>query len=137
MDLHQSANLDKNLYDGGNPWHTDLDWEILRGEEEDVGKQLPVAHLLFRSCDISHYHPVAQLAFRAEVASVVVEVHSWLCVSSISVDSVVCHFGKEGSHLFDFHKQLPGGFPSQPSPYYAMEKHHPVSFLLGHQRKVC
>jgi len=50
------------------------------------------------------------VAFRADVPLVLVsavrvapvEVHPCLCTSRVSGDSVLCHFGKGGSHPFDF-----------------------------------
>jgi len=50
------------------------------------------------------------VAFRADVASVLVsavcvalvEVHLCLSASSMPGDSVLCHCGKGGSHLFNF-----------------------------------
>ena len=48
------------------------------------------------------------MAFRASVAPVVEEVHLCHCASSESVDSLLCQFGKEESHPFDFPEQMPG-----------------------------
>jgi hypothetical protein len=59
------------------------------------------------------------------------EVHLDLCVSSVSADSLRCHFGKEGSRVFGYDKALLGVFVSQPSPSYAQETQHPTSSLLG------
>jgi len=70
-----------------------------------------VAQLLFQT---SIVQPMAQVAFRAEVAPVVLEVDSGLCASSVSVDVLGCHFGKDGSRLFDFRETLPGVFRSLP-----------------------
>ena len=66
------------------------------------------------------------MAFWAEVAPVVVEVHTCLCTSSVSANSLLCHFGKEGSHPFDFHELLPDVIVSQPSPCYARETQLPA-----------
>jgi hypothetical protein len=74
---------------------------------------------------------MAQVAFRAEVAPLVVEAHLCLCASSVSVDFLVCHFAKEDSRLFDFRKPLPGVFQSQFSPCFARETQHPISSLHG------
>jgi hypothetical protein len=57
-----------------------------------------------------------EAAFRVEVPPVPVEVRRFHCASSVSADSLLCHFGMEGSSLFDFHKPLPGVFLSRPSP---------------------
>jgi hypothetical protein len=59
------------------------------------------------------------------------EVRQFLCVSSVSADSLRCHFGKEGSRAFGYNEALPGVFVSQPSPIYAQETQHPASSLLG------
>jgi hypothetical protein len=66
----------------------------------------------------------------------VVEVHPCLCASSLSVDALVCHFGQEGSRLFDFHEPWQGVFLSQPSPCYPQETKQSASSLLGHRRKL-
>ena len=64
------------------------------------------------------------------------EVHLFLCVSSVSADSLRCHFGKEGSRAFGYDEALPGVFVSQPSPFYAQETQHPTCSLLGPRRLV-
>jgi len=71
------------------------------------------------------------VAFRAEVAPVVLEVYLCLCACSVSVDSVLRHFVKECSSPFDFHETLLGAFLSQTRPCSAQETQHPVSSLLG------
>ena len=76
------------------------------------------------------------MAFWAEVALVVEEVHLCLCASSVSAESLLCHFGKEGSRLFDFHEPLPGDILSQPSRCYARGSHQPTSSLSGLRLKV-
>jgi hypothetical protein len=53
-----------------------------------------VAHVAFR----------VEAAFWADVPPVQVEVRRFLCASSVSADSLLCHFGMEGSSLFDFYK---------------------------------
>jgi hypothetical protein len=62
--------------------------------------------------------------------------HLFLCVSSVSADSLRGHFGKEGSRTFGYDEALPGVFVSQSSPFYAQETQHPVSSLLGPRRVV-
>jgi len=94
--------------------------------------QMQVASLLFWS---SHCHQMAQVAILAEVAPVLVEVHTCLGASSVVVDSLRCHFGKVGSHPFDFRKPLPGVFQLQPSHCYARETQYPTSSLLVLQLK--
>jgi len=48
-----------------------------------------------------------------------VEMHEFLCASSVSADSLLNHFSMEGSWPYDFYKPLPGVILSQPSPFYA------------------
>jgi len=87
---------------------------------------------------------MAQVAVRVEVALVQVsavpvrleEVRLCHCASSVSVESLRCHFGKEGSCQFDFHKPLPGVVLSQLSPFYAQEFQHPTFSLPRLLRKV-
>jgi hypothetical protein len=71
------------------------------------------------------------MAMEAALCSGWVEVHRFLCVSSVSADSFRCHFGKEGSQIFGFDKALLGVFVSQRSPFGAQETQHPASFRLG------
>jgi hypothetical protein len=77
-----------------------------------------------------------EAVFWAEVPPVLVEVRLFLCTSSVSADSLLCHFGIEGSHLFDFYKPLPGVFLSQPSPFGDQETQLLASSLLGIPCKV-
>jgi hypothetical protein len=60
-----------------------------------------------------------------------VEVHLFLYMSSVSADSLRCHFGKEGSRTFGFDEALPGVMVSQPLPCFAQETQHLASSLLG------
>jgi hypothetical protein len=76
-----------------------------------------------------------KVAFWDDVAPVVVEVHLCLCASGLSVDSLLCHFDKEGSILCDFHEPLLGVYLSQPSPDYAQQKQLTTASLLGLWRK--
>ena len=76
------------------------------------------------------------MAFRAEVALVVVDVHLCLGVSSMTVDSFLCHYTKEGSRPFDFHESLPGVFLLPPSPCYAQKTQHLTSSHLGLRHEV-
>jgi hypothetical protein len=43
-----------------------------------------------------------EMAFQAEVPPVLVEVRRFLCTSSMSADSLLYHFGMEGSRPYDF-----------------------------------
>jgi len=133
IDLHESANLKYNLYCTCNPWHMDQDWKIERWEAEYVYTHIHVADHLFRS---SHSHQMVQVAFWAKVAPILVKVDLCLCVSSGSVNSLLCHFGKEGSHLFDFDEPLPGVILLQASSCSTQETQHPASSLLRLRQEV-
>jgi hypothetical protein len=78
-----------------------------RWEEEYIYTHIQVSFLLFQS---SPRLQLAQVAFWAELVPVVVAMHPCLCASSVSVDSLWCHFGKEGSYPCDFHEPLLGVF---------------------------
>jgi len=65
-----------------------------------------------------------------------VEVHLCFCASSVSGDSVPCHYGKGVSGLFDFLETYPGVFPSPPSHCYAQETQLPALSHPGLRHKV-
>jgi hypothetical protein len=73
---------------------------------------------------------VVQVAFQAEVAPVVVEVHVCLYASSITAGALLCHFGKQGRRLFNFHKSLSNVVLSPPSPCYDQDTELHLSSLL-------
>jgi hypothetical protein len=54
----------------------------------------------------------------------------------VSADSVLRDFAKEGTGLIDFHKPLPGAFPSQPLQAYAKNTQLPASSLHRHRPEV-
>jgi len=114
----------------------DQHWKIERWEAEYVYTHIRVAHLLFRSIEFSNWHQVAQVAFQASGVPVVVEVHLFLCTSSKSVDSVLCHCGNEHSRPFDYHETLPGVFLSKTPPRYAPDTEHPASSPVELRRTV-
>ena len=130
MCLHQSANLEYNLYHTCDTWHMHQDWKIERWEEEYVYTHIRVAHLGFRNLELPHYHHMMQVALRAEVAPVPLEVHPCLCTCRMSAESLLYRFGKEGSPLAEFHEPLPGVFISQPSPLDAQDTQLHSSSLL-------
>ena len=72
MFLHQSANLDQNLYHAGNPWHMHHDSKLEHREEEYVYTHIRVAHLRFWTAELPHCDRVEQVAIRVAVASVLV-----------------------------------------------------------------
>jgi hypothetical protein len=55
----------------------------------------------------------------------------FLCVSSMSADSLWCQFGKEASRTSGFNEALPGVFVSPPSPFDALETEHRATSLVG------
>jgi len=96
-----------------------------------------MAYRLFHNYQCHHGHQVAQVTFRAEAAlmaevpQVLPEVDRFICTSSGSVGSVLCHCGMKGSRKYDFHETLLGFFLSQASPCYAQETELLASSLLG------
>jgi hypothetical protein len=74
---------------------------------------------------------MAQVAIRAEVVAILVEVHLCLSASSESVDFVWCYLDKEGRSLFDIQAPLAGVFQSQPSRCYARETPCSAASVLG------
>jgi len=109
----------------------DQDSTIERCEVQYVYSHIGVAHLLFQTIEFSQCHQVEQVAFRAEVAPLVVKVHSCLCTSSVYVDSLLCYFNNENNRQVDFHKPLPGVLLSQPLTCYDREKQYTTSSLLA------
>jgi hypothetical protein len=95
-----------------------------------------MAYLLFHNFRFPQHHLVAQvvfrevMAFRAEVPPGLMVVRRFLSASSVSADSLLYHFGMEGSRPYDFCKPLPGVFPSQPSPSDAQENELLASSFL-------
>jgi hypothetical protein len=75
-------------------------------------------------------------AYQAEMPPVLMEVWRFLSASSVSAHSLLCHFGMEGSCLFDFYKPLPGVILLQPSPFDDPETQHLASCLRGLLREV-
>jgi hypothetical protein len=67
-----------------------------------------MAYLLFHNFHVGQCHLVAQVdiqveaALQVEVLLVLVVVYQFLCTSSVSVDSLLCHCAMEGSHPYDF-----------------------------------
>ena len=92
-----------------------------------------------QTVELRRCYRLGRVVCRAEVESALEsalcvgqgEVHLFFCVSSMSADSLRCHFGKEGSRAFGYDEALPGVFVSQPSPVCAQETQHPASSLLG------
>ena len=79
------------------------------------------------------------MVFWAEMPSAVesavcigpVDVRLLLWVSSVTADTLQCHFGKKGIRLGGLDQALLGFFLSQHSRLYAQETQHPASPLVG------
>jgi hypothetical protein len=78
----------------------------------------------------------AEAAFQAKVPTVLVELHQFVCASSMTPDSWLYHLGMEGSPPVDFYKSLPGVLLSQTSPRYTQPTKHLASSLLSLLLKV-
>jgi hypothetical protein len=99
-------------------------------------KHIRVAHLLLQCIDFAHCHQVAQVVCQAEVVLVVVEVHLYLRIWCVTVDSLGFRLGKEGSCPFGFDESLPGVCLSPPTSCYTQEIQLLTSSLLRlHQQK--
>ena len=94
----------------------------------------------FRAEMASAQESALESALEAAVDSAVcvslVEVHLFLCVSSISPDCLYSHFGKEGNYPLDFDKASLGVLLLQPSPCYALETEHLPNSLVRLQCEV-
>jgi len=118
------------------------DWKIECLEAENVYTHTRMAYHHFHNICFRQCHLVVQVAFWAEVAiwaempPGLMEVRRCLCASSLSADSLLCHFGMKGSRPFDFYKRLPDVFLSHPSPFYAQETQLLASSLLRLRREV-
>ena len=68
-----------------------------------------IAYLLFHNIHFHQCHLVAQVvilaevACRVEVAPVPMEVHWFLCASSVPADSLLCHIRIKGSRPYYFY----------------------------------
>jgi len=118
------------------------DWKIECLEVENAYTQSWMAYLLFHNLRFPRHDLAAQvgsrveMAYWADVPTVLVEVQRFRSASSVSADSLLYHFGMEGSQPYDFCKPLPGVSPSQPSSCDAQETILFASSLLGLQREV-
>jgi len=102
------------------------DWKIEPREVDYLYAHIPVAHNLLQCFEFTHCRSAAKVSL-----GVVQTVNLSLCASCVTVDSVMCHFGNDGSCLFDFHKLLPGDFQSPQSPFCVPEIQLVTSSLLG------
>jgi hypothetical protein len=80
-----------------------------------------MAYLVFHNFHFGQHHLVVQVAMWAEVLPVLVEVNWFLCASSVSAHSLVCHCGMEGSQWYDCYKPLLGVILSQLSPFHTQD----------------
>jgi len=144
MFLHQSVYLDQNLHHAGYPAQMPQDRKIQHVEEMYVNMHIWLANWWFGNIVLRNWDQLGHVVCPANVASALelavcvglVEVHFLLCVSSVSVDCLGCHFGKHGIQTWGFDESQPGVFVSLPSPFYAQETQHPASSLLRPQREV-
>jgi len=72
-----------------------------------------------------------ELALKSALCVGLAEVHLFLCVSSVSTDSLRRHVGKQGIRACGVEEALLGVFVSQPSPVHDQETQHPATSLLG------
>jgi len=107
------------------------DWKIDYLEKGYVNTHIQVAHLRFPNFEFLHYDQLKQVAFWATVVPVLEEVHPFHCVSRLSANSLLSHWGAEGSCRFDFHELLLCVIPSQPWPAHAKANQLPISSVLG------
>jgi len=139
--LHRSAYLDQNQYRARYPHHLRT---IPHSEELYANTYIRPANWWFQQVELKKCYRLARVACLAEVELAMesalcvgrVEMHLFLCVSTVSAESLWCHFGKEGSQTFGFDEALPGVFVSHPSHFCAQETQHPTSFLLRPRRVV-
>ena len=97
--LHQSAYLDQNRYCARYPHHR----TILHREELYANTHIWPASWRFGNVELRKCYRLVRVAFQAVVESALestlcvrrVEAHLYLCISSMSADSLRCHFGKE------------------------------------------
>jgi len=104
------------------------DWKIECLEAENVYTHRWMAYLLFNNFHFRQCHLVAQVAFWAEVLPVLEQVRRILCASSMSADSLLWHFGMEGSRPVDFYEPLLDDFLSKPSPFACPRDSTPCYF---------
>jgi hypothetical protein len=92
---------------------------------EAIHGRMPL-HYLFRSALCLQ---MVQVAFHGNVVPIVVEVHLFLCASSVWVDLLQCALDTEGSGPFDFREPLLAIIQLQPSACCARETLLPSSSL--------
>jgi hypothetical protein len=133
--LHHSVYLDQNGYRRKNSHHRR---KIPRSEELYAHTYIRLAYSRFDMIELPKCYRLGRVACQAEVESALesalcvgqVEVHLFLCVSSMSVDSLWCHSGKEGTRIFGFDEALPRVFVLQLSPFYARKLNTPLVLFL-------
>jgi len=129
MFLHQSVYGEQNLYCANYPGHLHQDCRIECWKLEYMNTHIQVANCGCRNFELPPGDQVARMVFRWELTLVLVsavcvswvDVHRFLCASSMSVDCLWCHYDKEGSHLCGFVAALVQVFPSKPSTFCAHE----------------
>jgi hypothetical protein len=142
INLHQSAYLDQNRQRARYPHHPRKSpyRQALYGNT-----YIRPANWKLQQVELWKCYRLRRVGCRAEVESALepalgigqVGVHLFLCISSVSADSLRFHFGKEGSQRFGFDEALPPVVVSQPSPFYAQQPQYPAFSLLGPWCLVC
>ena len=130
INLHQSAYLDQNRYRARYPHHRNIPYT----EELYANGHVRPANWRFQKGELRTCYRLGPVACRAAVDSALesavcvgrVEVHLFLCVSSVSADSLRCHFGEERSRQLGFNQALLGVIVSQPSAFCAQELNSPL-----------
>jgi len=98
MFLYQSVYLDQNLYPAGYPRQIYQDWKIQHSEGLHMNTHIWPADWRVGIIVLRNFYRLGCVACRAAVASAVcvgcVEVHLFLCVPSLSEDSLQCHLAR-------------------------------------------
>jgi len=116
MGHYQSANLEYIIYCACDPWYIHQNGNVQHQEEEYVYMHNLVAYLWIRQHECPHCYRVAQMAFRAVMASVPVsvvwvglaEIRQCLCASRVSAESLLCNLCKRSSHPFNVFWSIAG-----------------------------
>ena len=132
--LHQWVYLDQNRYRAWYPHHLR---NIPHREELYANIYIRPANWWFQQVKLRKCYRLGRVACLAEVESALesalfigrVEVHLFLCVSSVTANSLRWHFGKECSQTFGHDEALPGVFVSQPSPFVPRKLNTPLLFF--------
>jgi len=144
MFLHQSAYLDHNLYRAGFPGQLHQEWLVQHREEMNVSMHMWLPYWGFGNIELHNCYQFGRLACWAEEPTALesavcigqVEEHLFICITSMSADSVGCYFGKKDIRLCGFDETSHGVFQLHPLPIYAQEPQHTTSSLFGSRHEV-